>query len=36
MQQRLVSEVARELSGFAGEAGYAMRSAVLVATATKK
>ena len=36
MRQRLVSEVARELSSFAGEAGYAMRSSVLVATATKK
>jgi ubiquinone/menaquinone biosynthesis C-methylase UbiE len=36
MQQRLVTEVARELSSFAGEAGYAMRSSVLVATATKK
>ncbi|MDP2170762.1 MAG: methyltransferase domain-containing protein [Rhodocyclaceae bacterium] len=36
MQQRLVSEVTRELSSFAGEAGYAMRSSVLVATATKK
>jgi ubiquinone/menaquinone biosynthesis C-methylase UbiE len=36
VQQRLVSEVAQELSCFSGELGYAMRSSVLVATATKK
>ncbi|MBA3032042.1 MAG: methyltransferase domain-containing protein [Gammaproteobacteria bacterium] len=36
MQQRLATEVAQELSVFAGADGYAMQSAVLIATATRK